>query len=161
MDKVIPVTSGVGRGPTQLAALDAALFDAGIANYNLVHLTSIIPEGRQPVIRKLDRNHMEYGFKLYVVLARATATEVGKEAWAGLGWVVTEGAVKRGLFVEHAGSGQHEVTVAIHETLTAMVKYRGEEFGDIQQEVVGITCEGEPACAIVAAVYDSEGWSGT
>jgi len=55
MDKVIPVTSGVGRGRTQLAALDAALFDAGIANYNLLHVTSIIPEGCQPVVRKLDR----------------------------------------------------------------------------------------------------------
>jgi arginine decarboxylase len=72
---IIPITSGVGRGRTKLAAFDAALFDAVIANYNLLHLISIIPDGFTPVVRKLDQNAVEYGFRLYVVLATATAME--------------------------------------------------------------------------------------
>lgn len=158
MEKEIPITSGTGTGRTELAAFDAALFDAGIANYNLVHLSSIVPEGCRLVRHKLDRNQMEYGFKLYVVIATAMATEVGKEGWAGLGWVVTEGVQTRGLFVEHAGSSEHEVAVAIRESLTSMVKYRPDTFGEVQQEIVGITCKGKPVCAVVAAVYQSEGW---
>ena len=36
----ISITSGLGQGPTTLAAFDAALRDAGIANFNLIRLSS-------------------------------------------------------------------------------------------------------------------------
>jgi pyruvoyl-dependent arginine decarboxylase len=39
----IHLSSGVGAGPTELAAFDAALMDAGLANYNLLCLSSVIP----------------------------------------------------------------------------------------------------------------------
>jgi arginine decarboxylase len=155
---LIPVTSGSGRGPTALAAFDAALFAAGIANYNLVHLTSIVPEGYRPVVQRIDRNEVEFGHRLYVVLASSTATQSGEEAWAGLGWVMTDGPSPWGLFVEHAGASQQAVAAAIHQSLSSMVTYRPERFGSIQQEIIGVTCEGQPACAVVAAVYQSEGW---
>jgi arginine decarboxylase len=38
----IYVTTGKGEGPTPLAAFDAALIDAGIPNYNLIYLSSVI-----------------------------------------------------------------------------------------------------------------------
>ena len=41
----ITVTSGTGEGPTALAAFDAALLNAGVANYNLIYLSSAIPNG--------------------------------------------------------------------------------------------------------------------
>jgi arginine decarboxylase len=41
----IQVTTGTGEGPTPLAAFDAALLDAGVANYNLILLSSVIPAG--------------------------------------------------------------------------------------------------------------------
>ena len=45
----IIVTSGTGEGPTSLAAFDAALLDAGVANYNLICLSSIIPPGSMTI----------------------------------------------------------------------------------------------------------------
>jgi arginine decarboxylase len=39
----IHVSSGRGEGPTPLAAFDAALRDAGVSNYNLIALSSVIP----------------------------------------------------------------------------------------------------------------------
>ena len=39
----IHLASGVGSGPTELAAFDAALAAAGVANYNLLYLSSVIP----------------------------------------------------------------------------------------------------------------------
>jgi arginine decarboxylase len=47
---IIQVTTGTGEGPTPLAAFDAALLDAGVANYNLICLSSVIPEAS--VIRR-------------------------------------------------------------------------------------------------------------
>ena len=39
------VTSGTGEAATEPAAFDGALLDAGIANYNLIRLSSVIPAG--------------------------------------------------------------------------------------------------------------------
>ena len=39
----IKVVCGVGSGKTALSAFDSALKDAGVYNYNLITLSSIIP----------------------------------------------------------------------------------------------------------------------
>lgn len=43
----IVVTSGTGEAPSELAAFDAALHQAGVANFNLIRLSSLIPPGSQ------------------------------------------------------------------------------------------------------------------
>ncbi len=83
----IHVTSGTGEGDTDIAAFDKALWDAGIANYNIIKLSSMIPEGSDVVVEKPEMNNKEHGHKLYVVIAEAYQTEKGKKAIAGLGWV--------------------------------------------------------------------------
>ena len=152
----IIVTAGTGQGPTTLSAFDAALLDAGIANYNLITLSSIIPPGAQVTKRKEDRNGLEYGHRLYVVMARYHQTEPGKEAWAGVGWQQREDS--SGVFVEHYGSSKDEVVTLIKSSLETMVRSRKGEFGPIQSRLCGVVCEHAPVCAVVAAVYQSEGW---
>ncbi|MFC6727007.1 pyruvoyl-dependent arginine decarboxylase, partial [Halobium palmae] len=39
----IRVVAGVGTAPTEMASYDAALADAGIHNYNLVPVSSVVP----------------------------------------------------------------------------------------------------------------------
>lgn len=41
----IRIVWGTGQGPTALAAYDAALAEAGVHDYNLLHLSSVIPAG--------------------------------------------------------------------------------------------------------------------
>jgi arginine decarboxylase len=153
----IPITTGVGVGRTALAAFDHALFAAGIANYNLVALSSVIPTGATVGCKQLDRNDDEWGYRLYVVIAERRVVEVGAEAWAGIGYVQDE--TGSGLFVEHHGSSEHQVQAQIHESLSSMVEYRSNDFGPIEMVTVGATCEDRPTCALVAAVYESAGWS--
>ncbi len=155
--KDLAVTCGTGTGTTQLAAFDAALLDAGIANFNLIKLSSVIPPDSHIIRTDLRINTPDnFGKKLYVVLAEKRESEKGREAWAGLGWV--QGRDGRGLFVEEHGAQQAEVMRLIKETLEDMVKNREEEFGEIHYQVVGVRCEDSPVCAIVAAVYMVEGW---
>lgn len=155
--KTIYITSGIGEGQTKLAVFDAALWDAGIANFNLIELSSVIPPNSQIEVKNLkDNGSKDFGNKLYVVLAEKRESEKGREAWAGIGWVQAKDG--RGLFVEHEGSQQAEVIRLIKETLSDMIKYRKEKFGDVKYQVVGIRCEEKPVCALVAAVYKSEGW---
>jgi len=111
MKKTIPITKGTGGGDTKMAAFDAALYAAGIANYNLIRLSSIIPPGFEPIPQKMDWNDKEHGNKLYVVYASKIENEMGKEAWAGIGWVTTTDGTKRGLFTEHEGNSELEVSL--------------------------------------------------
>jgi arginine decarboxylase len=159
MQRTITITGGTGTGDTKMAAFDAALFDAGVANYNLIRLSSIIPPGSRIKIEKYDTPADDFGKKLYVVYASEIQVEKGKEAWAGIGWTLSEDDSGKGLFTEHEGHSELEVRNLIQETLTSMVSYRNDSYGPVKEEVVGIRCEEKPVCALVVAVYAAEDWN--
>jgi arginine decarboxylase len=153
----IRITSAVGSGPTTLAAFDAALHQAGIENYNLIPLSSVIPTAAVLERTRISTPPSEYGHRLYVVMARHMTSQVGEEAWAGLGWT-QEPESGRGLFVELHGTSRRSVENAIESTLDSMKAARHYDYGKNESEIVGGVCEGEPVCALVIAVYESEGW---
>lgn len=153
----IYLTTGTGTGPTTLAAFDTALYDAGLMNYNLLYMSSVIPPGSVIKRQKIYSPPEEYGYRLYVVMAREDATEPGQVAWAGIGWVQDDAG--RGLFVEHHGPTEASVKEQIHLSLETMVSLRPYNYGPIQHEIVGIACEDQPVCAMVVAVYKSQGWN--
>ena len=154
----IKVTWGTGQGKTRIAAFDRALWDAGIANYNLIRLSSVIPEDSAVVVEKADKNGIEHGHKLYVVIAESFETKHGRKAVAGLGWVTANRTQGKGIFVEHGGSGREEVESYIRDTIESMKSYRPEEHGEVEIKFAERECKGDVACSIVAAVFGSEGW---
>jgi arginine decarboxylase len=151
------IASGTGTGPTSLAAFDAALLNAGIANYNLIYLSSIIPPGSRIERANFVTPPEEYGHRLYVVMAHHVEHQPEKMAWAGVGWTQNEDD-GRGLFVELDGGSKADVAEAIQATLTAMMANRPYASGPIHSQVIGIECQTKPVCALVAAVYRSEDW---
>jgi len=155
--KQIYVTSGTSQGQTQLAAFDAALLHAGVANFSLIKLSSVIPPNCQVKVERPDLNtDQNYGKKLFVVISEKHESEKGREAWAGIGWVQAKDG--RGLFVEQKGAQQAEVMRLIKDTLNDMTKNRHHEYGEIHYQVVGVHCEEHPVCALVVAVYEIEDW---
>ena len=157
--RTLDLTSGVGTGPTELAAFDAALLDAGIANFNLIRLSSVIPPGS--VIRRPPGGRAspagEWGNRLYVVLSDSTASAPGQEAWAGIGWVQDPESL-RGLFVEHHGQSEAAVRRDIELSLEALCESRGINFPPPAMAVAGTECRDRPAAALMAAVFASEPW---
>lgn len=158
----IHVTSCTGTGPTQLASFDAALHTAGVANYNLIRLSSVIPPKSEIVIHKdiplaSELLPGDWGDRLYVVIAEQREERPNAEAWAGIGWV-QEQASGKGLFVEHEGSSEASVRRDIEQSLKSLMATRGVDFGEIHMDVTGITCTTEPVCALVAAVYQASDW---
>jgi arginine decarboxylase len=157
----IHVASGLGTGPTKLSAFDAALSVAGVANYNLIKLSSVIPTKTKIVIHdddgKIDKLPGEWGDKLYVVMAESRVDTPNVEAWAGIGWVQDK-ETGRGLFVEHDGNSGEAVRRDITQSLEALMATRNIDFGEIKMKVVGKTCTHHPVCALVVAVYESQGW---
>jgi arginine decarboxylase len=153
----IRVASAVGCGPTPLAAFDAALRSAGVEDYNLIALSSVIPPGSIVTRTRCSSRPSEYGHRLYVVMAHQEAIRPGEEAWAGLGWT-QEPESGRGLFVELHGSSRRCVEAEVGWTLDAMKHARRYAYGKNESEIAGVVCERDPVCALVIAVYASERW---
>jgi arginine decarboxylase len=156
----IQVTKGIGSGPTELAAFDQALVNAGVANFNLIYLSSVLPPDSEVIpTDKPIRHPGEWGDKLYVVIAQKRTILRNQEVWAGVGWIQDE-KTKQGLLVEHEGHSENEVRSDIEHSLNALAKNRKMKFGPINMVVNGIRCENEPVCALVIAAFESTGWRG-
>lgn len=154
----IDVSAGTGVGPTELSAFDQALVNAGVANFNLLCLSSVLPPGSDVTI--LDKPFTpegEWGDRLYLVMAQFRTSTRNQEAWAGIGWM-QDPLTKRGLLVEHEGHTEAEVRADITNSLEALAENRGMEFGPITMHVAGTKCTDRPVCAIVVAVFESCAW---
>jgi arginine decarboxylase len=156
---IITITRGAGAGSTKLAAFDSALYDAGIANFNLIRLSSVIPSGSQ--IFLTEGFHYQapgaWGDRLYVVMAEHRVDTPNETAWVGIGWVI-ESATGNGLFVEFESDSELSLRQCITDSLEDLMKTRGVDFGEIHMALNSATCRDAPVCALVAAVYKSEPW---
>ena len=155
----IPVVTAVGHGPTELAAFDAALVGAGIADRNLIYLSSVLPPGsrvRRPP--RLERTPGDWGDRLYCVMAQSRTSVPGHEVWAGVGWV--QDATGRGLLVEHETHDEAELHGMLDASLAALRRNRGDVDLPLRsQAVAGARCDGTPVCALVVAVFEATGWA--
>lgn len=157
----IPVVAGTGSGSTALAAFDASLRDAGVANYNLVRLSSVIPPRTAvDVTGDAPLPAGGWGDRLYCVYAEQRASVPGEQAWAGIGWVQRLDG-EGGLFVEHEGDSEEFVAGAIEASLADLVAGRPEQFGAPQKVLTGVSCTDAPVCALVLAAYETAGWAFT
>ncbi|GAA0915339.1 pyruvoyl-dependent arginine decarboxylase [Virgisporangium aurantiacum] len=154
---IILVAGAVGRGPTRLAAFDAALVAAGVADRNLIYLSSVLPPASS--VRQVDRiAHPpgDWGDRLYCVMAQAQAAVPGTQAWAGVGWV--QDACGRGLLVEHHGGDEESLRGLVRASLDGLCRNRGVSFPSGGIEVAGAQCADEPVCALVVAVFEAAAW---
>jgi arginine decarboxylase len=157
-DLAIAVTGGTGTAPTALAAFDAALRACGVANFNLVRLSSVIPPGS--LVYKATGPVAPpggWGDRLYAVYAHESAVVPGDEAWAGIGWIQSP-ETGAGLFVEHEDKTEERVRSLILSSLQSIGAARHMAFGPPQMVLAGCHCEDEPVAAMVMAAYRSEGW---
>jgi arginine decarboxylase len=139
-----------------LAAFDAALQDAGVANFNLLPLSSVLPPGSVVLQEPFPVRGDDWGRRLYVVMAEQRETARDREAWAAVGWV--QQADGRGLLVEHYGDSREAVEAAVHASLADMVERRPGSWSEPHMVISGIRCEGRPVCALVVAAYETAEW---
>lgn len=100
------VVTGTGTGPTATAAYDAALLDAGVGNYNVVTVSSVVPPSAAVEVLDTAPDLGETGNRITVVQARA----VGRAAAAALSWGRT--ATGEGLFYEGSATPDGDDTAA-------------------------------------------------
>jgi arginine decarboxylase len=160
-DGPIRVVWGTGTGPTALSSYDAALADAGVENYNLVRVSSIVPAGAavEPVGTAPDLGPA--GNRLTVVEARVTVSRVeardGRDGSdgrgsAGLAWATGPGP---GLFYEVAGRfDETECRRRLDVGLDAGRELREWSFEGSDERIVSVDAPAEGfASAVVLGVY--------
>jgi arginine decarboxylase len=156
----IQIAKGIGTGPTELSAFDAALVDSGVANFNLLYLSSVLPPGSNIEICKDKASPKgSWGDRLYLVIAQKRTIQRNQEVWAGIGWVQDK-ETKKGLLVEHEGHNEAEVRADIENSLQGLMVNRNANFGPTHMVVTGVRCEDRPVCALVVAVFESHNWIG-
>jgi arginine decarboxylase len=142
-----------------LAAFDAALVAAGLQNFNLLPLSSVIPLGAAlEVVGPDDQLQGVHGDLLYCVYAAAYATVPGTQAWAGIAWGLRDDESGAGLFVEHSGTTEHAVNTDLSTTLGDMMAKRPHRYYEAGRLVSSATCEDQPVAALVVASYQAVGW---
>ncbi|TMT87780.1 pyruvoyl-dependent arginine decarboxylase [Haloterrigena sp. H1] len=153
----IRVVWGTASGPTAMSSYDAALADAGVENYNLVSVSSVIPAETYVEAVGTAPDLGPAGERLTVVEARATTAGPGR-ASAALAWSqsVDDGP---GLFYETSGEMDREdVERRVREGLAAGQELRDWEFTDPRVAIESSQADsGRYTTAVVLAVYgDSE-----
>ena len=144
------ITSGKAVSPvSELNAFDLALKKAGIAQCNLVCVSSILPKD----CKEVTKQNIEAGSITYSVLARMDGDE-GTTIGAGIAWAWAK-SKKYGLVAEAHGYMDKK---ALEETLDwkikEMAKIRGIKIGTIQMriEVLRVPMDNY-GCIISALVY--------
>jgi len=155
----INIAAGTGVGPTELAAFDHALVSAGVANFNLIYLSSVLPPGSDVALSDgpLTLDQEKWGDRLYVVMAQKRTSQRNQEVWAGIGWMQDPESGK-GLLMEHEGHNESEIRADIDNSLKALAQNRGMKFGPAHMKIVGKKCVSLPVCALVVAVFESAEW---
>lgn len=153
----IRVVWGTGSAPTKMASYDAALAAAGVENYNLVAVSSVIPADADVEAVGTAPDLGPVGERLTVVEARATTAGPGR-ASAALAWnQAVDGGP--GLFYETAGEmDRDDVERRVREGLESGQELRDWTFDEPSVVVESSRADaGTYTTALALAVYgDSE-----
>lgn len=102
------LTKGVGTHKERLSSFELALRDAGIARFNLVPVSSILPPSCKKVPREKGLTFLSAGEVVFCVMARNETNEPNRLISASVGCALPAGDNRYGYLSEHHSFGQTE-----------------------------------------------------
>jgi len=116
MQNLVPtkafLTKGVGRHKYQLKSFEEALRKAGVAQQNLVQVSSILPPRCKIISRDKGLGQLTPGEVCYCVMARADTNENGRLVGSSVGIAVPKDVSKWGYLSEVHGHGMNQQEAA-------------------------------------------------
>ncbi|MFN4227665.1 MAG: pyruvoyl-dependent arginine decarboxylase [Candidatus Ratteibacteria bacterium] len=106
--KKVFLTKGVGKDKEKLTSFEKALRDAGIAQFNLVSISSIFPPGCKLISKKEGLKLLKPGQILYTVISRNSTNEPHRLITASVGIAIPKDPNQYGYLSEHEGFGETE-----------------------------------------------------
>lgn len=99
------LTRGVGRHREQLASFELALRNAGVAEFNLVSVSSIFPPGCRIVSRRAGLRQISPGQIVFAVIARQATNEPNRLISSSIGVAIPNEREQYGYLSEHHAFG--------------------------------------------------------
>lgn len=111
MEELVPskvfLTKGVGRHKYRLKSFEEALRKAGVAQQNLVQVSSILPPKCKIISRESGLRMLSPGQISYCVMARADTNEHGRLVGSSIGVAIPKDKSKWGYLSEVHGHGMN------------------------------------------------------
>ena len=163
----IYVNTSSGFGSTTLGAFDRALYEAGVGNFNVIRMSSILPPGSRLIRQRgFPQKGVNFGDRLYAVYCDARTSTPGEIAVAALGWY--QFTDKSGLFVEYAKVLSDANVAMAHEGALKDLKLSMQDLlinreieyedKDFDSAIAVTSVESEPGCALAIAAFLTEPW---
>lgn len=102
------LTRGMGRHREKLTSFELALRDAGIASFNLVSVSSILPPGCKVITRSKGLLELESGEIVFSVLSRNATDEPHRLIGCSIGVAVPKDTKRYGYLSEHHSFGMKQ-----------------------------------------------------
>lgn len=114
------LTRGVGKHREKLTSFETALRNAGIAEYNLVRVSSIFPPRCKIISRHAGLKELNPGQIVHCVISQAESNEPRRLMAASIGVAIPKDPNRYGYLSEHHSFGQRdEVAGSYAEDLAA------------------------------------------
>jgi arginine decarboxylase len=107
--KKVFLTKGVGKHKEKLASFEAALRNAGIAPFNIVRVSSILPPGARLLSKTKGLQHLSPGEIVYTVMAECSTNEPHRLTAAAIGVAVPSDRSQYGYLSEYHSYGETEI----------------------------------------------------
>jgi len=154
--KLVALASGAATGGSAINAFDNALRNAGIADFNLLRVSSIIPP--QTPIHRLDPAMgivKGVGRMIPAVYETLITDTVGETVAVGIGVGVPRGSDDSGVIFPASGSGTGDQVEAKLKTIIdeGMVSMRRVGSYDLRTIIAEATSEGPWTCVVAALLF--------
>lgn len=106
--KKIFLTKGVGRHREKLPSFEMALRDAGLAPFNLVHVSSIFPPNCKLISRAQGLKYLHPGQIVFSVISSNSTNEPHRLLAASIGVAIPTDTNSFGYLSEHHSFGERE-----------------------------------------------------
>jgi arginine decarboxylase len=106
LPKKVFLTKGVGVNKHKLTSFECALRDAGIAQYNLVRVSSIFPPYCKQISRAAGLRYLNAGQIVYCVLSENSTNEPYRLIAASTGMAIPKKPEQYGYLSEHHSFGE-------------------------------------------------------
>ncbi len=104
--KKVFFTKGVGKSRDYLSSFESALRDAGIAQFNIVSVSSIFPPGCKAISKDQGLKQLKAGQILFCVMSRIASDEPNRLIASSVGCALPKDKRKYGYLSEHHAFGQ-------------------------------------------------------
>lgn len=108
--KKVFFTKGVGYHSKELQSFEYALRDAGISQFNLSSISSILPPNCAEISREEGLKWLKPGQIVFLVLARVCSDEKNRLVSASIGVAKPKDSSRYGYLSEHHGYGEDQRT---------------------------------------------------